>query len=96
MHGPTCSPTSRIPLAGLSSDEPELAEVLTRIVMEDGEEGQEPEAMLRMSFLQLEMRRLTREMRSAGEGGQLGRQNELAAALQQARIELDGVMGQAV
>jgi DNA primase len=84
------------PLAGLSADEPELAEVLTRIVMEDGEEGQEPEPMLRMSFLQLEMRRLTREMRSAGEGGQLGRQNELAAALQQARIELDGVMGQAV
>jgi DNA primase len=81
------------PLSGIPEDEADLGELLTRIV---SDEGPEPEPVLRMSMLQLEMRSLTREMRSAGEGGQLGRQDELAAALQRARVELDSVMGQAV
>jgi hypothetical protein len=81
------------PLSGVPEDEADLGELLTRIV---SDEGPEPEPVLRMSMLQLEMRSLTREMRSAGEGGQLGRQDELAAALQRARVELDSVMGQAV
>jgi DNA primase len=81
------------PLAGVPGDQPDLGELLTRIV---SDEGPESEPMLRMSLLQLEMRSLTREMRTAGEGGQLGRQDELAAALQRARGELDTVMGQAV
>jgi hypothetical protein len=81
------------PLAGVPEDQPDLGALLTRIV---SDEGAEPEAMLRMSLLQLEMHRIKREIRTATEDGELARQRELAGAFQQAQTELDSVMGQAV
>lgn len=81
------------PLVGIPDDEPELGELLTRIV---SDEGPEQEPVLRMSFLQLEQRRIEREIRRAVEGGELGRQDELAAARQQVRREFDVLMGQSV
>jgi DNA primase len=84
------------PLAGLSEDEPALAELVTRIVMEAGEEGPAPEPILRMSFLQLEQRWIEREIRRAAEGGELERQDELAEAKQEIRREFDALMGQTV
>ena len=52
------------------------------------------EAVLRMSILQLEGRRLEREIRRAAQEGDHSRQSELAAAEQRVRGELDQVMGQ--
>jgi hypothetical protein len=47
-----------------------------------------------MSILQLEKRRLEREIRRAAQAGDHSRQSELAAAEQRVRGELDAVMGQ--
>jgi hypothetical protein len=47
-----------------------------------------------MSFLQLELRRVARELRRARENGDFPRQHELAGLRQQVRRELDSVMGQ--
>ena len=52
------------------------------------------ESVLRMDFLQLELRRVERELRRAGEAGDRSKQNQLARAKQDVRIELDAVMGQ--
>jgi hypothetical protein len=78
------------PLAGLSEDDPEVAELVTRTVMEDG--AAEVESQLRMSFLQLEDLRIQRELRSA-TGAEVAR---LAEARQGIRPELDALMGQTV
>ena len=78
------------PLAGLSEDDPEVAELVTRTVMEEG--AAEAESKLRMSFLQLEQRRIQRELRSA-TGAEVAR---LAEAGQGIRTELDVLMGQTV
>jgi hypothetical protein len=47
-----------------------------------------------MSFLQLEERRIDREIRQVKHGGDHRRQSELAAEYQRVRGELDAVMGQ--
>jgi hypothetical protein len=47
-----------------------------------------------MSILQLEKRRIEREIRRAAQEGDHTRQSELAKAEQQVRGELDSVMGQ--
>ena len=49
---------------------------------------------LRLSFLQLELRRIDRELRRASEAADRARQDELAAARQDVRREMDAVMGQ--
>jgi hypothetical protein len=53
-----------------------------------------PESMLRMSILQLEGRRIEREIRRATQQGDHARHTELAAAEQRVRAELGEVMGQ--
>jgi hypothetical protein len=58
------------------------------------EQPASPEAVLRMSILQLEKRRIEREIRRAAHEGDHVRQSELAAAEQRVRGELDAVMGQ--
>jgi DNA primase len=82
------------PLAGLPDDDPALAALLTGVAMEAQEEEPASEPVLRMSFLQLELRRIERELRRASEAGDLGRQDELAGARQDVRREMDAVMGQ--
>jgi DNA primase len=82
------------PLAGLPEDEPALAALVTDVALAAQEQPASPEAVLRMSILQLEKRRLAREIRRAARAGDHARQSELAAAEQRVRGELDAVMGQ--
>jgi DNA primase len=82
------------PLADLSVDEPALAALVTDVALAAQEQPPSAETVLRMSILQLEKRRLEREIRRAAGEGDHARQSELAAAEQRVRGELDEVMGQ--
>jgi DNA primase len=82
------------PLAGLPEEEPALAALVTDVALAAQEQPASPEAVLRMSILQLEKRRIEREIRRAAQAGDHARQSELAAAEQRVRGELDAVMGQ--
>lgn len=82
------------PLVGLSMDEPPLAALVNDVAFAAQELPASAEAVLRMSILQLEKRRLEREIRRAAHEGDHARQSELAAAEQRVRGELDEVMGQ--
>jgi DNA primase len=82
------------PLAGLPEDEPTLAALITDVALAAQEGSPSPEAVLQMSILQLEKRRLEREIRRAAQEGDHARQSELAKAEQQVRGDLDSVMGQ--
>jgi DNA primase len=82
------------PLAELPSDNQAVATLVTGLVAEaDGQETPS-EAVLQVSFLQLELRRIDREIRRATHEGDLARQDSLAGAKQDVRRELDAVMGQ--
>jgi DNA primase len=82
------------PLAGLPEDEPTLAALVTDVALAAQEGSPSLEAVLQMSILQLEKRRLEREIRRAAQEGDHARQSELAKAEQQVRGDLDSVMGQ--
>jgi DNA primase len=82
------------PLTELSEDEPALAALVTDVALAAQEQPATAEAVLRMSILQLEKRRIEREIRRAAQEGDHARQSELAAAEQRVRGELDEVMGQ--
>jgi DNA primase len=82
------------PVDGLGDDDPALAALVTGAAMQASEQEGHTEAVLLMSFLQLEQRRVERELRRARENGDLPRQDELAGLRQQVRRELDSVMGQ--
>ena len=82
------------PLAGLPEDEPTLAALVTDVALAAQEGAPSPEPVLQMSILQLEKRRLEREIRRAAQDGDHTRQSALAQAEQQVRGELDSVMGQ--
>ena len=82
------------PLAGLPEEEPALAALVTDIALAAQEQPPSLEPVLRMSILQLEKRRIEREIRRAAHDGDHARQSELAAAEQRVRGELDAVMGQ--
>ena len=79
------------PLAGLSEDDPATAAVVTGVAMAAQEQGEATEPALRMSFLQLELRRIEREMRRVDDDT---RRMQLAGARQQVRRDMDQVMGQ--
>jgi DNA primase len=82
------------PLADLSADEPALAALVTDVALAAQELPPTQETVLQMSILQLEKRRIEREIRRAAHDGDHARQSELAAAEQRVRGELDSVMGQ--
>ena len=82
------------PLSGLSEDEPDLGAFVSSIVHEAAERTVSQEAVLRMSILQLEERRINREIRRAEHEGDHRRQGQLAADRQRVRGDLDAVMGQ--
>jgi DNA primase len=82
------------PLADLPEDEPTLAALITDVALAAQEGSSSPEAVLQMSILQLEKRRIEREIRRAAQEGNHARQSELAKAEQQVRGDLDSVMGQ--
>jgi hypothetical protein len=82
------------PLPALSDEDPSLGALVLDVLNAAGEHPPSSEAILQMSILQLERRRLEREIRRAKSDGDYARQSELAAAEQRVRGELDSVMGQ--
>ena len=82
------------PLAALPEDDPALGALVTDVALAAQERPPTDESVLRMSMLQLEQRRIEREIRRASQDGDHARKSELAAAEQRVRDELGIVMGQ--
>jgi DNA primase len=82
------------PLAELPEDDPAVAALITGVAMAAQEQAEATEPVLRMSFLQLELRRIEREIRRAAAEADHPRQDQLAGARQEVRREMDTVMGQ--
>ena len=81
------------PLAGLESEEPTLAALITDVVTL-AEEEPSNEAVLRLSFFQLELRRLERALRHAERAGDFERQRELWGEREGVRDAITEVMGE--
>jgi DNA primase len=82
------------PLAALPEDDPSLGALVTDVALAAQERPPTEELILRMSILQLEQRRIEREIRRASQDGDHARKSELAAAEQKVLQELGAVMGQ--
>ena len=82
------------PLAALPEDDPSLGALVTDVALAAQERPPTEELVLRMSILQLEQRRIDREIRRASQDGDHARKSELAAAEQKVLQELGAVMGQ--
>jgi DNA primase len=82
------------PLAALPEDDPALGALVTDVALAAQERPPTEELILRMSILQLEQRRIEREIRRASQDGDHARKSELAAAGQKVLDELGSVMGQ--
>ena len=82
------------PLAALPEEDPALGALVTDVALAAQERPPTEESVLRMSILQLEQRRIDREIRRASQEGDHARQSELAAAGQKVLDELGSVMGQ--
>jgi DNA primase len=82
------------PLGALPEDDPALTATVMEIAMAAGEREPESEPVVRMSFLPFEQRRIDRQLREAEDLGDRRRQDDLAAARQELRREMDAVMGQ--
>jgi DNA primase len=81
------------PLAELPADDPVIAATITEVVMlADEEPSSEP--ALRLGFLQLELRRIERELRHAGQGDDFDRQRELWSERENVREAIGNVMGE--
>ena len=83
------------PLAGLESEEPTLAALVTAIVTLAAEEPSN-EAVLRISFLQLEERRIGRALSHAERAGDYERTRELHREREGVRDGIREVMGETV
>jgi hypothetical protein len=81
------------PLAGLESEEPTLAALVTDVVAL-AEEEPSTEAVLRLSFFQLELRRIERALRHAEREGDFERQRELWEEREGVRGGISEVMGE--
>jgi DNA primase len=82
------------PLVDLPESDPATAAEITGVAMAAQEQGEATEPALRMSYLQLELRRIERELRRAAHAEDNARRMELAGARQQVRRDMDQVMGQ--
>jgi DNA primase len=83
------------PLAGLPDDDPALSALVTEAVMR-AEEEPFSEPVLRLGFLQLELRRVERELRHAEREEDFDRQRALWPELGEVKRQIDDVMGQTV
>jgi DNA primase len=81
------------PLADLPEDDPGLAALVTDVAMR-GEEGHVSGDTLRLTFLQLELQRVMRQLRHAEREGNLERQRELWPIRESVRVQIDELMGQ--
>jgi DNA primase len=82
------------PVGSLSDEDPALGALVIDVVHAAQEQPPKPESVLRMSILQLEGRRIEREIRRATQEGNHALHTQLAAAEQRVRAELGEVMGQ--
>jgi DNA primase len=82
------------PLASLPDDDPALGAFVTDVAFAAQERPPTDEAVLQMSLLQLEQRRIEREIARASRDGDHARKTELAQAEQHVLQELGAVMGQ--
>jgi hypothetical protein len=80
------------PLTGLPEDDPELMAVAREIVMQAEEQPPEVEA-LQLGFLQLDLRRIDRALRTAGQAKDYEEQRRLWKERESVRAEMDNVMG---
>ncbi len=81
------------PLAGLESEDPTLAALVTDVVaLADEEPATDP--VLRLSFFQLELRRIERALRHAEREGDFERQRELWEEREGVRGGISDVMGE--
>ena len=81
------------PLDALPDDDPALAALITRVVFEADEEPVS-EAVLRLTWLQLELRRTERRLRHAAESADYDSQRALWPEREGLRREIDELMGQ--
>jgi DNA primase len=82
------------PIADLPEDDPALGALVTDVAFAAQERPPTDEAVLRMSLLQLEQRRIEREIARASRDGDHARKTDLAQAEQKVLQELGAVMGQ--
>jgi DNA primase len=82
------------PLTALPEDDPALGALVNDVGHAAQELPPTEEPVLQMSILQLEQRRIDREIRRASQEGDHARKTELAQAEQRVRHELGTVMGQ--
>jgi hypothetical protein len=80
------------PLAGLPEDDPMLAALIKDVAMRADEEAVSAE-VLRLTFLQLELRRVERALRHAEREGDFQSQRTLASGRQALRDQIDDLMG---
>ena len=81
------------PLAQLPGNDPATAATITEVVMlADEEPSSEP--ALRLGYLQLELGRIERELRRAGQGDDFDRQRELWSERERVREAIRQVMGE--
>jgi DNA primase len=81
------------PLAELPEDNPSLAAQITEVAML-AEEEPASEGVLQLSLLQLELRRLERELRDAQRTDDFERERSLWPAREELRSRIDELMGQ--
>ena len=81
------------PLAALPEDDPAVSAQIMDAVMRAGDEQPSPE-VLRLSFLQLEGRRVERLLRHAEQSADYEGQRTLARERQELREQIDELMGQ--
>jgi DNA primase len=83
------------PLAGLGADDKSLASAVMEIVQGADEGGvAEQEQALRLSYLQLELRRVERDLRTAEQRSDYERQRHLWGERESVRGEISELMGQ--
>jgi DNA primase len=80
------------PLAELPEDDPMLSALIKDVVMR-ADETHVSEDVLRLDFLQLELRRVDRRLRHAEQGGDLEAQRSLAPERQGLKAQIDELMG---
>jgi hypothetical protein len=81
------------PLAGLTPEEQDLASAVMEIV-QMADEGPVAEQALQLSYFQLELRRVERDLRSAEQRSDFERQRSLWGERETVRGKIDELMGQ--
>ena len=81
------------PLADLPVDDPILSALVTEVAMRGQEEQASPEA-LRLTFLELELQRLERDLRHATRENDFEKQRDLWPVREGVKAQINELMGQ--